>query len=166
MRTMKTTSSIFIVQKRCVELHLDREKYYIWFITKGAIQDKKKKKWNFQTWGGMGGEVGHMSILKCVKWSNLSRNAKKSVLIFRGGPPSSQLKLWNDENFLSILSFSRWKMIFSKVAQYDARSLKKIGYKFPNLRGGGEGVRPRFGNFQTIFFFLILYASLNTFYCR
>ena len=26
---------------------------------------------------------------------------------------------------------------------------------------GGEGVRPRFGNFQTIFGFLTLYGSLN-----
>ena len=44
----------------------------------------------------------------------------------------------------SILSFSRGKINFSKVAQYDARSFKKIGYKFPKGKN-----------------FLTLYSSLT-----
>ena len=48
-------------------------------------------------------------------------------------PPSPHLKVC--ESFLSILTFLRWKKVFSKVAQNDVRSLERICYTF--LDGGG-----------------------------
>ena len=52
----------------------------------------------------------------------------------------------------SILSFQGEITNFSEVAQNDARSLKKIGYKFPNLCGGGGG-QTEVWKFPNIFLF-------------
>ena len=51
-------------------------------------------------------------------------------------------------------------MNFSKVAQNDARSLKKLGSIFPYQRGGG-GLDPGMYFYIHFFFFLTLYPSLH-----
>ena len=66
--------------------------------------------------------------------------------------------LWKYSKYFWL--FQGEKMVLTKVAHNDAKSLKKIGCIFPHHLGGG-GVRPWCGKFHKIFIFLTLYPSLN-----
>ena len=81
------------------------------YVREGYKVRKQKIVWKFPNlWGGVRPRSISKQFLKCVEWSNSSRNAKKIFSIFRGGSPNHLSK--NCENFLSILRFSRGKKYF------------------------------------------------------
>ena len=106
-------------------------------ITKGGVQSKKKKSVENSTLGGgVSPRSFFHTFFKVCRMVQFVQKCKEKFFSFRGGgggvPLSPQLrKIY--ENFLSVFGFFQGeKIIFSKVAQNVARSLKKIGCIFPH----------------------------------
>ena len=82
---------------------------------------------------------------------------QRKIFQFLGGGPLICAKfenLWKFSKYFDIFQGKKW--FFSKVAQNDARSLKKLGSIFPYQRGGG-GLDP--GMYFYILFFFSYFVS-------
>ena len=132
--------------------------------SKGTIQSKKKKK-NLENsrLGGRGGsERGQFSrfFLKCVEWSNSSRNAKKIFSLCEGGQGGSWVgpQLHSEDQFC--LTFSRGKNEFFQSCSEWCQKLKNNRLYFSAFGGGGIK-NPKCRIFVIFFAFLTLYPSLS-----